>query len=121
MSNERRAGARFEVWFPVQIEPSGEKGGAPRITVSRDVSTRGILLSAASELTPGAKVTVTFRVLPDEKNERRVEGRVVRVDPNQEDPDGLWPVRLAVEFDERVPELERQLKYAESIRKKSYD
>jgi hypothetical protein len=119
--DERRTGARFEVWFPVQIEPAEEKGGAPRITVSRDVSTRGILLSSASELKPGAKVVVSFRVLPDEKNERRVEGTVVRVDQNQEDPDGLWPVRLAVEFAERVPELERQLKYAESIRKKSYD
>lgn len=92
-----------------------------RITVSRDVSTRGILLSAAEELKPGSKVVVTFRVLPDEKNERRVEGRVVRVEPNKEDPDGLWPVRLAVEFDEQLPELERQLKYAETVRKKSYE
>ena len=119
--DERRTGQRFEVWFPVQVEPAESKGGAPRITVSRDVSARGILLSAASELTPGAKVVVTFRILPDEKNERRVEGRVVRVDPNQEDPHGLWPVRLAVEFDERLPELERQLKYAETMRKKSYE
>lgn len=118
MANERRGGPRFEVWFPVQVEPAGTDGSGPRITVSRDVSPRGILLSAASELTPGAKVFVTFRVLPDEKTERRVEGTVVRVEPNREDPDGLWPVRLAVEFDERIPELERQLKYAETMRKK---
>ena len=33
-------------------------------------------------------------------------GRVVRVEDNPEDPHGLWPHRLAVEFDQPEPELE---------------
>ena len=66
-------------------------------------------LSAAKNLEPGSRVTITFRVLPDDAAFRHVEGTVVRVDENTDDPDGLWPLRIAVEFDEAVPDLEAQL------------
>lgn len=91
--------------------------GQQRITMCRDVSARGILLSAASNLAPGSKVSVTFRVLPDEPDDRTLHGRVVRVEPNTDDLDGLWPLRLAVEFDEPVTALQEQLAAAEELRK----
>ena len=79
------------------------------LAISRDVSSRGIQLSAARNLEPGSRVTITFRVLPDDASVRYVEGTVVRVEENSDDPDGLWPLRIAVEFDQEVPDLEAQL------------
>ena len=113
---ERRDSERFEVWFPVQLQAAAESG-KQRITMSRDVSARGILLSAATKVEPGAKVVVTFRILPDEPTERTLQGRIVRVESNTDDVDGLWPLRLAVEFDEPVFELAEQLAAAEELRK----
>ena len=82
------------------------------LAISRDVSSKGIQLSAATDLEPGSRVTITFRVLPDDDEMRFVEGRVVRVEENTDDPDGLWPLRIAVEFDEPIPDLEEQLAVA---------
>ena len=113
MSDNRRGGERFQVWFPVHVDEADSRRS--QLTVSRNVSAHGILLSSTTELVPGAKVFVTFRIRPEEP-ERRVEGHVVRVEPNREDPDGLWPTRVAVEFDELVPELEKQLADAEAER-----
>ena len=79
------------------------------LAISRDVSSRGMQLSAATDLEPGSRVTISFRILPDDEEMRFVEGKVVRVEDNTDDPDGLWPLRIAVEFDEPVPDLERQL------------
>jgi hypothetical protein len=112
--DERRDGQRFHVWFPVQFEAGTRRG---RIAVSHDVSARGILLSAATDLEPGAEVSITFRVLPDDPEDRTVRGRVVRVEPNADDPDGLWPLRVAVEFDQPEPDLERQLADAEAFKR----
>lgn len=82
------------------------------LAISRDVSSRGMQLSAATDLEPGSRVTISFRVMPDDEEMRFVEGKVVRVEENTDDPDGLWPLRIAVEFDEPVPDLEDQLQAA---------
>ena len=37
----------------------------------------------------------------------------MRVEVNEEDPDGLWRYRLAIRFDEEVPELEPVLERLE--------
>jgi hypothetical protein len=102
---ERRAQPRHLIWFPVTIESSPGTPGE-LWSVCRDVSTGGILVNAAGLLEAGAKVAVTFRVHPDDAEERRLEGRIVRIMPNTDDPLGPWPHRLAIEFDEPVPELE---------------
>lgn len=102
---DRRARQRYLIWFPVTIE------GAPGEVwaVCRDASSGGILVNSAGLLEVGAKVAVTFRVRPEEPEERRVEGRIVRIERNEDDPLGPWPHRLAIEFEHAVPELESAL------------
>jgi hypothetical protein len=110
---ERREGQRVEVWFPVQLDAEQLKA---RVAVSRDVSSRGCLLSTATTIAPGSRVSVTFHV-PGEAVARKIDGHVVRVEQNVEDPGGLWPVRVAIEFDQPVPELEKQLLAADTMRR----
>jgi len=114
--NERRERARHEVWFPVRIDAAtiGE-----HIAVTRDVSSGGVLLSSRSSLEAGTKVTISFKVLPDDEVEHQVVAHIVRVEPNPEDPDGLWPLRVALAFDHPVPELESALSQAEAKRKQT--
>jgi hypothetical protein len=107
-SVERRS-PRFMVWLPVRVDELAEG-----MAVSHDASDRGMLLVTASRLDVGAPVTIVVAVPPEGGEEREVHGRVVRVEDNAEDPDGMWPHRLAVEFDERVPDVERALARLES-------
>jgi len=100
---ERRS-PRYTVWLPVRIADL-EEGMA----VSHNVSGRGILLVTATTLDVGAQVSIVVQFPPEGSSERKVTGRVVRVEPNKDDPEGIWPHRLAVEFDEAVPELEKAL------------
>jgi PilZ domain len=100
---ERRA-QRYTVWLPVRIsEP--EEGSA----VTHNVSGRGLLLVSAGRLEVGAPVHLIVQFPPDSKQETKVRGHVVRVEANSEDPDGIWPHKMAIELDEHVPELEHML------------
>lgn len=96
----RRENDRFQVWIPVKVDALREG-----IAVTHDASSRGVLMLTASTLDPGAPIEVSLK-LPDQAVPRRVTGRVVRVEDNAADPHGLWPHRMAIEFDEVVPELE---------------
>jgi hypothetical protein len=96
-----RKAARFVVWLPVRVEELPEG-----MAVTHNASGGGVMLVTASELELGAPVTISLTVPGDGQREKTLHGRVVRVEPNREDPDGLWRHQLAVEFDERVPELE---------------
>jgi hypothetical protein len=106
---ERRSADRYRVWLPVAI-PALREG----LAVTHDASKRGMLVVTASTLDVGAPVRLSFKMPPDDPNEHELTGRVVRVEPNSADPDGLWPHRLAVEFDHPVPELESLLQLMES-------
>jgi len=97
---ERRIEHRFEVWLPVKVDSLKEG-----IAVTHNASQGGVLMVAASTLDPGSEVRITLRT-PDSQEVRELGGRVVRVEENTDDPHGLWPHRLAVEFDQPVPELE---------------
>jgi hypothetical protein len=101
---ERRA-QRYTVWLPIRVEELPEG-----MAVTHNASGCGLLVVTASALDVGWPVSVTMRVPPDGDTEKSVHGRVVRVELNDEDPDGMWPHRLAVEFDHPVPELEELLK-----------
>jgi hypothetical protein len=92
---------RYEVWLPVRV------GGG--MAVSHNVSGAGMLMVSASMLDVGAAVNVVVSLPPDGADEKRLTGRVVRVERNADDPDGLYPHRLAVEFDDPVPDLEQAL------------
>lgn len=94
---------RFVVWLPVRVEELAEG-----MAVSHNVSGQGLLMVTASVLEVGSPVTITFAIPPDDA-QKTAHGRVVRVEPNRDDPEGLWRHRLAVEFDEPVPELEAVL------------
>jgi hypothetical protein len=79
------------------------------IGVSYDVSAAGVRVSCSHALEVGADVTVSIEVPGASPVVREVRGRVIRIGPNEDDPEGLWPHRVAVEFDERIEGLEALL------------
>ncbi len=98
--NERRTTHRVQVWLPVKVDALREG-----IAVTHDASERGLLMVTASRLDPGSAVTVVLKA-PDGTETHHLSGRVVRVETNTDDPQGLWPHRMAVEFDQPAPKLE---------------
>ena len=98
---ERRSHHRRCVWLPAKVEEL-EAG----LAVTHDVSPTGVMMVAASTLELGAPVSITFQIPPAGQTEHHVTGRVVRVEPNESDPQGIWPYRIAVAFDGEAPELE---------------
>lgn len=79
------------------------------MAISHNASGRGMLLVTATTLQVGAQVHIVVQLPPEGSEERKVSGRVVRVDKNKDDPEGIWPHRVAVEFEEPVPDLEKAL------------
>jgi hypothetical protein len=90
---EKRSYSRYTLWFPVTVDSSSHQVWA----VCNDVSAGGILISGSSQLSVGDMVTVAFRVSPDGPD-RRLSGRIVRVEPRNDDPRTVWPHRMAIEF-----------------------
>jgi hypothetical protein len=108
---EKRAHSRYTLWFPVTVEtPAGSIWA-----VCRDASAGGIMISGSIALTVGDEVTVKFRTTHDETDERHIQGRVVRVEPPEEDPVSEWPYNMAIEFGTPAPDLESRLKRASSM------
>ena len=87
----------------MRIETSA---GGERLAVSRNISKTGLLMATATELEIGAPVSLKFRMDPLGPSEHAVNGAIVRFEPNPEDPDGLWPYMVAVEFAEPDSMLE---------------
>jgi hypothetical protein len=104
---ERRRLTRYQVWFPVQL--ATDELGA--IAMTHNVAAGGMLLASSAELKAGERVKVTF-VVPADGTQREFEGRVVRAEKNPEDPEGMWPNRIAIAFDQVSEELEPLLKAA---------
>ncbi|MBX3131205.1 MAG: PilZ domain-containing protein [Polyangiaceae bacterium] len=96
----RRTNDRYEVWLPVKVDALKEG-----IAITHDASATGALMLTASTIDEGAEIEVAIK-LPESDVPKRVTGRVVRVEPNTDDPHGLWPHRMAITFDEPLPELE---------------
>lgn len=104
--DERRIAKRYEVWFPMRFDTETSGQG---VAVSHNISTTGVLMATAGTLDEGATVTVHFQISPRDPSEHRIEGRIIRIEPNAADPHGLWPMRVAVEFQNPLPELESVL------------
>jgi hypothetical protein len=104
--SDKRAFERSCIWFPVSVETDARQVWA----VCRDIGAGGIMISSAGALEIGAAVTVTFRVAPDDPTERKVDGCIVRIEPNQDDGGGTWPHRMAIEFLRPMPEIDSLLK-----------
>ncbi|MCA9593248.1 MAG: PilZ domain-containing protein [Myxococcales bacterium] len=96
----RRTNERYQVWLPVKVDSLREG-----IAITHDASASGALVMTASTVDEGATIELAVR-MPDSEVPKRITGRVVRVESNPDDPNGLWPHRMAIAFDEPVPELE---------------
>ena len=101
MAPENRRSRRVKTWFPVRMRNADRRNTA----VAKYISEKGILLAARRELPLGTEVHVSLHLDPEAGTPRLVHGRVVRQEPNANDPGGLWPYKLAIEFDEPDPEL----------------
>ena len=64
------------------------------------------MLVTAEELQVGDEVRLTVRIPPDEGKQIELSARVLRCSPNEQDPQGLWPFQVALEFEKEVPQLE---------------
>lgn len=96
---ERRNAPRYELWLPVNVE-----GLTASIAVTHNVSENGLYIVTSTPAQVGASVSVSF--IPPEGDEPfQAKGRIVRAGRNEEDPDGLWPYAIAVQFDQPLPQL----------------
>lgn len=97
---QRREYARYRLWFPVQVAA----GGQVNLAMNQNIGAGGMLVALAADLKIDDIVSVAFR-LPTGEAERSVNARVVRIEPNSEDPDGAWPFKVGLAFDELAPDL----------------
>ena len=105
MSDERRRAPRYAIWFPMQLEASGDV----ILGISRDVSAVGVLVVTAAAPTEGATVKVTMTLPGDGEGTREIEGTIVRVADNEADGEGIWRHKAAVAFEEHVEGFESLL------------
>jgi len=102
MTDDKRKAPRHAIWFPMKMDT----GGDVIMGISRYLSEVGVMMVAAAQPEPGAKVTMTISIPGDDEGERLVKGTIVRVDDNEADTGGLWKHKVAIEFDERLEELD---------------
>jgi hypothetical protein len=97
---QRRDHLRHQLWFPVQIDA----GARPALAMTHNIGAGGMLIAMTQEMEADEPVVVTFR-LPPTGREYSLRGHILRIEANPEDPEGAWPHRIAVAFDEVAPEL----------------
>ena len=88
------------------------EGATERVGVSRNMSPTGLLMATATKLAVGQSVKLTFGVPPLDPEDRTLVGHVLRTMPNEEDPTGMWPILVAIAFDEPDEELRALLEAA---------
>ena len=98
--DERRREPRLEQWLPVQVV--GERGA---LGVAHNASRHGMLMVSTREFDVGEVLELSIQN-PTSGANLSIFGRVVRVGPNQGDPDGMWRTAVALEFDAPQAELE---------------
>jgi hypothetical protein len=100
-SEERRNAARHVAWFSVRVDADG----GTALALAHNVSQEGILVAARKLVEVGSPVKLTLHVDPDRTAPRELEGHIVRMVRNSADPNGLWPYKLAIEFEDPDPDL----------------
>jgi hypothetical protein len=103
-----RRSPRFDFWLPVEVDELPAK-----LAVCHNASVNGLLLVTGSRLEPDSSVTIHIRFPPEAPEELVLAGRVARVEINHDDPEGLWPHRLAIELARPAPEIEPLLRQLE--------
>jgi hypothetical protein len=104
-TREQRERERARVWLPLRV--LWDRGDT--LAVTYDASDKGVLMLTAKLLAVGERVSVTFEVPGEVACERTGTGRVVRAEPNGDDPHGLWPYRVAVALDEAMEAFAAEL------------
>lgn len=69
------------------------------MAMNHNIGAGGMLMVLGTDLSIGEPVKVTFRLPPGDV-ERQLQGTVLRIEPNVEDPEGSWPMRVAVQFED---------------------
>jgi hypothetical protein len=108
MNENRRNAQRYEVWFPLDVKTERSER---TVAITQDVSEKGMLVATPSKLSVGAEVRVSFKLPGPVEIEHVLEGVIVRVEKNDYDRRELWRYRVAIEFDDPLPELETVLKH----------
>jgi len=112
VSEDRRRHDRKHAWVPVDVE------GIQAPVVLRDVSRGGVLLASSKKLVLEATLALAF-TSPAGGERHALRGRVVRVEPNAEDPDGLFPHLVGLTFEEEHPELDALAAALEELRERA--
>ena len=82
------------------------------LAVTRNISWSGVLMVVGANLEAGERVELTLQIPGAEA--RKLPGVIVRAEVNEEDPDGLWKYRLAIQFDDPVHDLEEAFERLET-------
>jgi len=102
---ERRAATRHLACFPAEIDAGQEWATTALI---RDLSATGALLLAREQFVVGEPLTLQLH-LSDELGPRQATARVLRVQPNQAAGDRVWPVAVAIRFEEPLDDVEKEI------------
>ena len=104
-SDERHADhreyTRYKIFFPVTLRIGDEE----IVGVCRDASAGGVLVAASTPVEPGARVTARFRVSTELRDERTIDGSVVRQELSVDEMQLAFPYCIAIEFSAPVPDL----------------
>lgn len=106
---EKRTFRRYALWFPVTLVPSSEDLGRAEVwAICRDASAGGMLVSSATLVTVGTKVSARFRVAQHEK-ERVVDALVIRSESNDGELMLAFPFRIGLRFTTPILDLPDEL------------
>lgn len=104
---EKRGYRRYTLFFPVTLRVGtvDHAGEEEVVGVCRDASAGGVLVAAATPLEPGASVVARLRISSDLRDERTIEGTIVRQELSDGEMRLAFPYSIAVEFLEPAPDL----------------
>jgi hypothetical protein len=104
-SDERREAPRHLACFPAEIDPGQEWATTALI---RDLSVTGALLYVREPFVVGEPITLQLH-LSDDLGPRHASARVLRVENSADDGEGMWPLAVAVRFDEALNDIEAEV------------
>lgn len=103
---ERRHTPRHRAFVPVQF---GSSAGEPSMGLAQNISDQGLLVASRRAFDVGRPLELNVHVDPDAGQVVRLDAHVVRTTDNDADPNGLWPYKVAVHFDQPVSDLVRDV------------
>ncbi len=98
---DRRTRFRHHGWFALHLQSATYNA----TSVAQNIGKGGLLLVSRAALDLGTRVHMALHIDPAGHPPWILGGWVVRSQANTADPRGLWPYKMAVEFDDEVPGL----------------